>query len=588
MMKRMAFYAKTLIILFALSLFFQAGQGSAAGENHDELFVLIGDSLMKAKDGDKETITANMNQFSADWKAIKDAGSKQAGTVDKKVKEVNSLLAEDTMDEEGLARALSSLSSALAAYDKQQNPADEAAGMEQVKKLLPVIADFEKAAENPANHDLSSFYGKVMMQWTASEKFVHDKSIASYGNIERHLALIRISITQEPADLAKADRSLKNLHTEVENFIAGKSAKQVKGDYSLSDVFGLLNEAEEQIAGGQHKDAVKGLNKLLTIWPMVEGDVQTRDSGLYSDMETRVPAALSLLNSKKVDAEKAGSIVGDLGDRLAPLLKKTSYSSWDSALILLREGLEGLLIVALLLSFLKQMGQGDKQKWIWTGVAAGVFASAILAIVIHMLFSSLTAASSREYIEGLIGLLAVIMMLTVGVWLHKKSNIGSWNRYIKQQMNQAVAKGSLLSFAVISFLSVFREGAETIIFYTGITPYISMQQLVTGIVVAVIILAGAGYAIISYSVKIPVRIFFRAATLLIYVLAFKILGVSIHALQISKVFPTTTVTSLPFIEPIGFYPTLETAVTQVLLLLIIGMAAWLIRKKETAGAVAAK
>ncbi|WP_409299158.1 FTR1 family iron permease [Peribacillus sp. SCS-26] len=587
-MKRMAIYVKTLIILFALSLFFQAGQGAAAGENHDELFVLIGDSLMKAKDGDKDTITANMNQFSADWKSVKDAGSKQAGTVDEKLKEVNSLLAEDTLDEEELAGALSALSSAMASYDKEQNPADEAAGMEQVKKLLPLIADFEKAAENPSNPALSPYYGKVMAQWTASEKFVHDKSIASYGNIERHLALVRISITQEPADLAKADRSLKDLHTEVENFIAGKSAKQVKGDYSLSDVYGLLNEAEEQIAGGQHQAAVKGLNKILTIWPIVEGDVQTRDSGLYSDMETKVPAAISLLNSQKVDAEKAGSIVGDLGERLAPLLKKTSYSSWDSALILLREGLEGLLIVALLLSFLKQMGQGDKQKWIWTGVAAGVFASALLAVAIHMLFSSLAAASSREYIEGLIGLLAVIMMLTVGVWLHRKSNIGGWNRYIRQQMNQAVVKGSLLSFAVISFLSVFREGAETIIFYTGITPYISMQQLITGIVIAVIILAGAGYAIISYSVKIPVRIFFRAATLLIYVLAFKILGVSIHALQISKVFPTTTVTSLPFIEPIGFYPTLETAVSQVLLLLIIGMAAWLIRKKETGAAIAAK
>lgn len=103
-------------------------------------------------------------------------------------------------------------------------------------------------------------------------------------------------------------------------------------------------------------------------------------------------------------------------------------------------------------------------------------------------------------------------------------------------MQQAIAKGSLFSFAIISFLSVFREGAETIIFYTGITPYISTRQLVMGIVLAVIILAIFGFAIIYYSVKIPIHVFFKAATFVIYFLAFKMLGISIHALQISKFF----------------------------------------------------
>jgi high-affinity iron transporter len=312
---------------------------------------------------------------------------------------------------------------------------------------------------------------------------------------------------------------------------------------------------------------------------MVEGDVQTRDSKLYSDLETKIPTAISLLSSEKVDGAKAEEIVKDINSRLAPLISKTDYTLWDAALILLREGLEGLLIVATLLAFLKKMGQGAKQKWIWAGVGAGVLASALLAIVINIVFSRIVAASSREYIEGVTGVVAVIMMLTVGAWLHNKSSIGNWNKYINQQMEQAIARGSLISFALISFLSVFREGAETIIFYTGITPYISLQQLVLGVLLAVAILVIVGFAIIYYSVKIPIRFFFKAATILIYFLAFKILGISIHALQISNVLSTSTVHHLPFIDWIGLYPTWETTITQIFLIMVIVLLTWMVRKR---------
>ncbi|MGZ4159613.1 MAG: FTR1 family iron permease, partial [Neobacillus sp.] len=233
-----------------------------------------------------------------------------------------------------------------------------------------------------------------------------------------------------------------------------------------------------------------------------------------------------------------------------------------------------------LMAFLKKMGQSHQQKWIWTGVAVGIIASAILAIIINILFSEISAASSREYIEGWTGVFAVLMMLTVGAWLHNKSSIGNWNKYINQQMNQALAKGSLVSFSFISFLSVFREGAETIIFYTGITPYISLQQLLMGVILAIFILAVVGVIIIYYSVKIPIRLFFKVCTLFIYFLAFKILGISIHSLQISKMLSTTTVERLPFIEWLGLYPTRETTIFQLLLLVVIISMTFFIRKKD--------
>lgn len=393
------------------------------------------------------------------------------------------------------------------------------------------------------------------------------------------MVLIRITITQTPADLDKAETNVDKLSNDVENFLAGKVAKQVNKEYSLSYLTTLLADAETKISKEDYKSASDQLNEILNIWPMVEGGVQTRDSKLYSEIETKIPTAISVLNSANVNGPKAEEIVKELNSRLAPLVSKTDYSIWDAALILLREGLEGLLIVATLLAFLKKMGQGAKQKWIWAGVGAGILASAVLAVIINIIFSKIVAASSREYIEGITGVVAVVMMLTVGAWLHNKSSIGNWNKYINQRMGQAIAKGSLFSFAFISFLSVFREGAETIIFYTGITPYISLEQLVMGVLLAVGILVIVGFAIIYYSVKIPIRFFFKAATILIYFLAFKILGISIHALQISNVLSTSTVHQLPFIDWIGLYPTWETTITQLLLVVVIVLLTWMVKKR---------
>ncbi|MBM7650679.1 FTR1 family iron permease [Neobacillus cucumis] len=572
---------KPLLMLVMLISYLQLSLPVAAAENHDELFVLIGDSLMKAKDGEKKVVAQNMGQFANEWKSIKQADSKQAQKVDSALKEVQRLLAKDDVNKEALSKSLSALSSAVVQYDEEQNPQDKEKGKEKVKQLLPIITLMEDSVKKGDTAQLKSQYQQLTNEWnTTSEKVVHDESIGAYGNIEKYSALIRIAITQEPADLNKAAQNLDLLRTEVENFLAGKASKQVEGDYTLADLATLLSDSDKAISQKDYNGASEYLNKILTIWPMVEGDVQTRDSSLYSDLETKVPSAISLLNSQNVKADKASEIVKNLSDRLAPLLSKTSYSLWDAALILLREGLEGLLVVVTLIAFLKKMGQSSKQKWIWTGVAAGILASAVLAVMINIVFSKFVAASSREYIEGITGVVAVVMMLTVGAWLHNKSSIGNWNQYINQQMQQAIAKGSLMSFAFISFLSVFREGAETIIFYTGITPYISLAELLLGIGLAIVLLVIVGFAIIHYSVKIPIRMFFRTATIFIYFLAFKILGISIHALQVSNVLSTTTVERLPFIDWLGLYPTYETTLTQIGLLFIIFLTMYLVKKSE--------
>lgn len=550
-----------------------------AEDNHDELFIYIGDSLMKAKSGEKERIVSNMNEFEKEWQSTR-KDSELAQVVDQQLLEVKHALKKEE-DTQNLKPILSALSSAVIAYDLEQNPVDTSKHTDTVKQLLPFITELDQSIANQDFEKAKKDYQVLLNVWNKEvESIVREESVVSYGEIEKYMAFVRIGITQEPADQEKAVNNLDHLRTAIDNFLSGNVKKAEADSFTLSDVTELLQASRQALKNDEKSTAIQKLNEILTIWPMVEGDVSTRDSKLYSDMETQVPTAISLLESKKAKTEEAQTIIEDLHERMLPLISETSYSTWDAALILLREGLEALLIVATLLAFLKKVNQGDKQKWIWAGVTAGLLASAILAIVINIVFSKITAASSREYIEGITGIAAVVMMVSVGAWLHSKANIKSWNRYINKQMTQAITTGSVISFAMVSFLSIFREGAETIIFYAGMSPYMSLQQLVTGIVLALVILVVAGVLIMRYSVKIPISVFFKAATVFIYLLAFKILGVSVHALQVSKTISIHTLHSFPFIDWIGLYPTVETLLPQLVLLLIILFTGITIKKRN--------
>ncbi|KHE67071.1 FTR1 family protein, partial [Halobacillus sp. BBL2006] len=179
--------------------------------------------------------------------------------------------------------------------------------------------------------------------------------------------------------------------------------------------------------------------------------------------------------------------------------------------------------------------------WIWGGAGAGVLASVGLAFLLTSVMSVAVSAQNREFIEGITGLVAVVLMFTVGAWLHKKSNIENWNNYIRESVGTAVARGSLWSLAGVAFITVVREGAETIIFYLGLSSDISTNTLFSGIGAAAAILAVVGVAIMYFSLKVPVRGLFLTITVLIYYLAFKFTGESLHALQVVKKLPSHSI-----------------------------------------------
>ncbi|OCA87241.1 FTR1 family iron permease [Pseudobacillus wudalianchiensis] len=570
---------KKLIILFGLLLYVLSPiQPVQAEEDYGNLFISVGDAMMKTKADDWKAVETLVAQLNEDWEQVDQAKSKEAKKVDKTLLEVNKAL--DKQEKEPMLTALSNLSHALVSFEKEQNPVDEEEQRLQVKSAFtPVLADLKTAIENKDAKSAYTQYQKFLTTWNRNESIVREQSIGYYGKIETQMGFLRIALLQEEKDFDQIQGIYNELAGAVNGFVSGKEIKASNDHYSLQTLIDLLGKANESVDNNQPKKAVPFLQEFLTVWPSVEGDVRTRNGGLYTKLESDIPVIAGKLSSG-TDVKEQQEKINEYRQSIELLQAKKSYTMWDAALIMLREGLEALLIVAALIAFLRKANASQHQKWIWFGALAGILMSIVAAIFINMAFSAATAGANREAIEGVTGIIAVVMMIGVGVWLHQKSNMKSWNRYIQKQMGTALSTGSIVSMAFVSFLSIFREGAETIIFYMGMAPSISTGKLIAGIVLSLVILTVFAFLFIRYSAKISVGPFFKIATILIYFLAFKILGVSIHALQLTDHISTTQIHSLPIISWIGFYPTWETMIPQAVLLVIILLTAMWIRNKE--------
>ena len=209
-------------------------------------------------------------------------------------------------------------------------------------------------------------------------------------------------------------------------------------------------------------------------------------------------------------------------------------------------------------------------------IVSGIILSIALAFIFKAIFENL--GSTRELTEGIVGICSVILMVIVGAWLHSKSSLESWEKFINKNMDKAMSTGSLLTFGLVAFLSVFRVGAETIIFYLGIVGKISTWYLILGILVAVFILILIAVFFNQITKWIPIHRLFFIMSLFIFLLAFKILGVSVHTLQILNILPQHTINHLPFIDLIGLYPTYETVIPQLILIVIV-MIYYMMSKK---------
>lgn len=558
---------KYLLLFWGLMCFCVLPLKAEQKINLSPLFIQLSDAMSAVKENNSTQAKQDLVEIQQQFEAIEQHNSPAGKTV--------LLSLSEALDDTDIAH-LNQLSIALLAFDKEQHPLDIAQQKQRFKKrIVPAFEHWQQVVtENkllPDIEQLKQQYRLFNGIWTKNERLVRDVDMAYYGKIETALALLRVAIETEPLDYQRIESNTAKIATQFDDFVSGKKAEAVTTNYQLNDGINLLREGLQAFEQQDNATAQEKLTTFIEIWPSIEGEVSTRNGSLYSKVESQVPVILAKGSEAKYQTELKQIIT-----QLAEINPAAGYSALDAMLILLREGLEALLVVMALVSALRVANRPQGYKWVGGGVIAGLVLSLVAAFALQRLFPSSSSGTNREIIEGAVGIVAVLMILTIGAWLHSKSSLNAWQAYIKKHMNKALTTGSFVSLFALSFLSVFREGAETILFYVGILPNISTESFALGVGIAVILLVILAVVILKSSVKLPVPTMFKILTWVLYILGFKILGVSVHALQLTAVLPTTIIDILPNIEWLGFYATLQTIIAQlVYIALILLLQRWL-------------
>ncbi len=428
-------------------------------------------------------------------------------------------------------------------------------------------------------------------RWREIEDGIKDVSATDYTAIEAAMRTVRTALAAQPFDAAQADTALDTLHETNETFYAsGATAEptlQAAGTDAqrLQALVAQLDAARAALSRSDTAAALVAVNTFQRDWPAAEGLVKVKARSVYTATEDDMETAESLLSGPTPNVAEADSVLSRMRERLAPIAESgASYGIFDAYIIMLREGLEALLVVGALAAFLRRSGNSDKQPWIWGGAAVGIVLSVALAFVLQQIFSRAGAGLGSELVEGIVGLVAAVMLFYVSYWLHSKARLSVWQSYIRERSTRALAGGSMLSLAMLALLAVFREGAETAVFYLGIAPSIAAGDLALGLALGVLTLVAIGAATMLIGLRIPLRPFFLASSVLIYYLGFKFVGMGLHALQVSGVLPATPA-PLPGSDFLGVYPTWETALPQLLLLIGAALVLWVTLRDQRRGSL---
>ena len=263
--------------------------------------------------------------------------------------------------------------------------------------------------------------------------------------------------------------------------------------------------------------------------------------------------------------QQAGALLGQGEEASA------TGTAVQAALIVLREGVEALLVITALVAYLRRSGQHGHVRAIWIGVALALVASALTA----WLFNTLVAASgaAREAIEGLCLLVAAGLLAWVSLWIYSRREAARWQQYLKDQLDAALATDSAWALAGTAFLAVYREGAETVLFLQALGgAQQGMSAVATGAVAAGVALVGVWWALDRAALRLPIRPFFTLTALLLFVLAVVFAGKGVLELQVAGWIGITRWPLLPEWPLVGIFPTVETATAQALVIATAALA----------------
>ena len=298
----------------------------------------------------------------------------------------------------------------------------------------------------------------------------------------------------------------------------------------------------------------------------VEPTLAVRDRGLMQAIEGAMSLLRASIKRKAPIAEVVGqtATVTELLDRGETVLRDSNTDSTTAFIgsftILVREGLEALLIVIAMIAFLRKAERRDVLPYVHAGWLSALAAGGVTWGVATYFIT--ISGAKREVTEGLSALFSAVVLLSVGIWMHQKSLAGRWQVYLQAKLSAALTRRSALFLFLLAFVAVYREVFETILFFAAMWSAQNSGAIIGGLLAGTAALALIALLLLRFSTRLPISTFFSLSSLLVAVLAVVLTGKGIAALQEAGWVGLGQV-PVPRIEWLGVYPSWQSLLGQV-------------------------
>ncbi len=368
----------------------------------------------------------------------------------------------------------------------------------------------------------------------------------------------------------------------------GATGPASDGSVDFHAVVGELTRQGDQILAGYRPengmdtaDAISGLYFDIFEGSGMEAAIGMQDPGLKSELESRFSKIIGLASRERA-ADQVVVAWQQLRTHLqqvADARQPTGEDFWgllvQAFLILLREGFEAMLVITALVAYLRRQGAGGQVRVVYHGTFWALLASLVTAWLFSVVLQ--ISGAGREALEGVTMLLAAGVLFYVSYWLISKSEAARWQAFIHARINSALSRGSTFALGLAAFLAVYREGAETVLFYQALNGQANGQwwPLLAGFGLAAASLLLLYRLMQAASFRLPIGLFFTLTAVLLYYLSVTFAGNGVLELQEAGWLGITPIDGVARISWLGLYPTLETLTAQLLLIIPLPLAiAW--------------
>jgi high-affinity iron transporter len=337
----------------------------------------------------------------------------------------------------------------------------------------------------------------------------------------------------------------------------------------------LMRESLAAYRRGQLQTAQDlAVSAYLDGFELIEATLDTVDRRLRMIVEGEMLGYRALLKKREAvatvatAAERIQALLSEAQQKLEVTRLPTSATFLSAFVILLREGLEAILILAAIFALLIKGERRDALPYVHIGWIAALALGGISWFVASYIIA--ISGAAREMTEGVTALVAAAILLYVGFWMHEKAYADRWRTFLHTQLQEALSARTMWALALVSFLAVYREAFETVLFYQALWVQIApaYAPMLGGLMSAAVALAILGWLIFRGSIRLPLSLFFGATSLLLALLAVVFVGKGIAALQEAGILPINPV-NIPSIPSLGLYPNLQGLMLQVLVVVVI-------------------